>query len=322
MRVLVIGGAGYLGSHVVRRLLANDVEVSVIDNFSTGQRDSLPKAVPIFSCDAGLIIGLEDVLKKNAFDVAIHCAGLNGIGRSLEFPFHYYHNNFVATYYLLQTLIRHRVQKFLFSSDFSVYGPQVVCPIEGKTPKRPWTPLGRSLVAVEELLKDLTEANGLHHAILRVGNIAGADPSSVPKISPGSGFSRLLATIFEVAQGKKEVLPIHGSKLPTEDGTPMRDYVHVVDVADAYVKAIKTTGLENGAELLLGTGRPSSVLEVVAMAGNVVHRSIATEAAEPRKWEPASTFADPSTTAHSIGWFPTRGLREIVESSWRAINIQ
>jgi UDP-glucose 4-epimerase len=317
MRALVIGGAGYLGSHVVRGLLAIDCETVVLDNFSTGHRESIPEPVPVFDCDAGLILGVEEVLRQYAFDLVIHCASLVDAARSLEQPFPYYHNNFLATYFLLQTLVKANVRKFLLSSDFSVYGPDIACPITERTPKNPKTPQGRSLLATEGLLEDLANAGTLAHAIIRVGNIGGALPEGGSGPHLGQGEGRLLPKIFAVALGKQPRLPIQGRDLPTADGSPVRDFVHIADVVDAYQKTVRAFQLGIGSrEVLLGTGRPASVRELVATVEQVTHREVPTETAAPRPFEPPSAYADPGAAADSLRWQARGDLRQVVESEW------
>jgi UDP-glucose 4-epimerase len=315
VRALIIGGAGYLGGHVLRALLGSGWEVAVIDNLSFGHRDVVPKRIPFYGRECGLIVAVEDVFREQTFDVAIYCAGLNGSAMSREFPLHYYHNNFIAIYYLLKTLLEQRVYRFLFSSDFSVYDPDIDGEIDEKTPKNPQTPLGRSLLAVEGLLRDLAENCGLRYAILRAGVLAGTVPTDG---FLGNGSCALLNDIFSVVRGRKAAVTICGKGTAPKNIAPKMDYVHVCDVADAYALAAQATALENGTELLLGTGHTLTEEDVVHVAERILQRSIPVNLRERLPWEPAHICVNYALAANAFGWRPRRDLRDCIESAWRA----
>jgi UDP-glucose 4-epimerase len=316
VKALVVGGGGYLGSHIVRGLLAGGHGAVAVDNFCSGHRELLPKEVPVFACDAGLMVGIEDVLRQHPVDVVIYCAGLCDSVQALENPFPYYHNNFIAVFYLLQTMLWQNVRRFLFSTDFSVYGSGPAVPITEKSPRHPEDPLGKSLCAVEDLLADLAVSGGLGYAVMRVGNVAGAVPAG--ELGPWpKGSRRLLAMALDVALELREFLPVHGAKLPTADGSPVRDYVHVCDVVDAYLSAAGRIPTRGGECYLLGTGRPVSVLQVAQKVEEITHRPIPIRVEEMTGSRPASAYADAARTRRELHWSPRHDLTSIVESEWR-----
>ncbi|MDR2030151.1 MAG: NAD-dependent epimerase/dehydratase family protein [Puniceicoccales bacterium] len=316
VRALVVGGGGYLGSHIVHGLLAANHGVVVVDNFFSGHRELLPRQIPIFSCDAGYMAGVEDVLGQHPVDVVIYCAGLSDSARSRQYPFHYYHNNFIAVFYLLQAMLRKNVRRFLFSSNFSIHGPEPAVPITERSPRQPEDPLGRSLCAVEDLLADLAISEKLGYAVVRVGNVAGALPSG--KLGPWpSGSNRLIAMALDVAQGLREFLPVHGEGLPTVDGSPVRDHVHVCDVVEAYLSAAARIPATGGGDCyLLGTGRPASVIQVAKRVEALTHRPIALRVT-PGDWRPWAVHADATRTRRELAWAPRHDLDSIVETEWR-----
>jgi UDP-glucose 4-epimerase len=270
--------------------------------------------------DAGAIAGLEKILGETKFDLSISCTAMGGIGRSFAFPLPYYHNNFLTTYYLLQTLLKFRVRKFLYLSDFSVYGRAPRCPIDSSSVKSPDSPLGRSLCAVESLLFDLAENCGLEYAILRFGIAGGALAKGPAGPLLPDGARRFLSAVFAVALGSSAVLPIFGNTLPTRDGTPLRDPIHVVDVADAVVKAAhEVMGRSGGREFVLGSGAPLTVGEWARAVETVVGREIPTEPVEPKPFDAPALYGDPREASSALGWRARSDLRQIIEDEWRLI---
>jgi UDP-glucose 4-epimerase len=302
---------------VVRAFLADEWEVAVLDNLSTGHAESVPEPVITYNYDAGLMAGIQDALRAKRADVVIYCAGLRGVSRSMQFPQHYYHNNFVAVFYLLEAMRACNVKKFLFSSDFSIHGAEPAVPITEKSPAHPVSPLGKVLQAVEGLLADLAGTDSLSYATMRVGNIAGALPSGELGPWPNGG-DRLLGMALDVALGLRASLPIYGTGLPTVDGTPVRDYVHICDVVDAYLSAAGRLSPQGGGRCyLLGTGDPVSVTQVVRRVEELTGRHIPTVSEARRPNQPISIYADAADTRQALRWAPCHNLNQIIESEWK-----
>jgi UDP-glucose 4-epimerase len=316
MKVLVVGGAGYVGSHVVKGLLAQGDLAVVVDNFLSGHRELLPKEVPVISCDMGVMAAIHEVLKQHPVDAVVHCACLRGESRSIKLPFHYHHNNFIATFYLLQALEQHNIHRFLLVSDFSVYGSSPKLPITLQTPLAPCTPVGNSLAAVEALLRDLEQHCGMHHAIVRLPNLAGALPKGDLGPWVRDDSERLMSKIFAVARQKKPTLTIHGNQFPTADGTPVRDFVHIADGVDAILLAIRRLYLGISATYLLGSGQPTTIRELVDLVSQVTHCTIPTEEGTPLPGQSGTLYVDPSETRKILQWAPRYDLRQIIEHEW------
>ncbi|MDR0679400.1 MAG: NAD-dependent epimerase/dehydratase family protein [Puniceicoccales bacterium] len=320
MRALVVGGAGYVGSAVVRALLHSGWDVAVLDALYTGRRENLPEIVPFYRNDGGIIGAVEDVLKSAPFDLAISAIALGGPIRSRKFPLHYYHNNFSAHFYLLRTLLERRIKKFLLLSDLSVYGGAVRCPIGPDTEKRPDTALGRSLCAVENFLADLTESDGMDYAVVRFGTVGGALPLGPAGPVLPDGARRFLSAAFAVALGKEPVLNIFGAEFPTTDGTALRDPLHVADVADGIEKAVGDLMRRSGGrEFLLASGRPITLLQWLQAIKAVTQREIPTERTDPVPFDAPALYGDPADGASALGWRAQRDIGQIVEDEWRLL---
>ncbi|MDR2676950.1 MAG: NAD-dependent epimerase/dehydratase family protein [Puniceicoccales bacterium] len=265
MRVLVVGGAGYLGSHLVHGLLKRGDEAVVIDNLLTGQRGVLPQKVPFFQTDGGLVMGVEDVLRKYAIDACVICSLFNGGERSLKMPFHYYHNNFIAVFYLLQTLIKHGIRRVVLSSSLDIYGPNAPEPVDENTPVYPANPLGKTLSHCEDLLADLVRAEKLSCIVFRMGNIGGAAGDGT--IGPWPGSDNLITALTDVAFGAREHISIPGD--------PIYDILHVADAAEAHMVALRRLGNQASMEtFVLASGMPLPLSQIIAMVKNVTHREI------------------------------------------------
>jgi UDP-glucose 4-epimerase len=264
----------------------------------------------------GMMAAVNEVLKQHPVDVVIHCASLHGESRSAKLPFHYHHNNFIATFYLLQVLEQRNIHRFLQVSDFSVYGSSPVLPIGMQTPLAPCTPVGNSLAAVEALLRDLEGHCGMHHAIVRLPNVAGALPKGNlgPWVKDDS--ERLMAKIFAVAQQKKPALAIHGNQFPTADGTAIRDFVHIADVVEAVLLAVRRLSLGVSATYLLGSGQPTTIGELVNLVSQVTRCHIPIENAKPLPSQSVTLYVDPAETRKVLQWAPRYGLQQIIEHEW------
>ncbi|MDR2668247.1 MAG: NAD-dependent epimerase/dehydratase family protein [Puniceicoccales bacterium] len=321
MRALLIGGAGYVGSAVASSLILSGWEVFAVDALYTGNAKSLPPTVKLTRCDCGIAVSVEEVIGKTKFDVAISLTALGANLRSRELTFHYYHNNFIATYYLLQTMVKNRLRKFIFSSDFSIYGAAAQCPIDSSSAKNPCDPLGRSIHAVEMLLEDLAMNCDLDYATVRFGHVGGAIDGGPAGPSLPDGSSRLLSDAFAAALGKRDSVQIAAGKFQTADGSAAIDILHVADVADAYVKiADELTRRRGGREFILASGEPITVLKVIETVAAVTGREIATNQTDQSSFFHDSHWGNPSETRAALAWRHRRDIRQIVESEWNALN--
>jgi UDP-glucose 4-epimerase len=267
MRVLVVGGAGYFGSCLVHELLKRGDEVVVIDNLITGHREILPKKVPFFQMDGGLVMGVSDVLRKHAIDACIICSLLNGESKSRELPFHYYHNNFIAVFYLLQTLIRHGIRRVILSSSLAIYGSDASNPVDENTTIHPASPLGKIMAQCEDFLTDLVHAEKLSCIVFRMGNIGGAAVNGTIGSLPGS--NNLVAAMMDVAYGSREQISLAGD--------PAIDLLHVADAVEAHAIALRRLGNRAGMEIFaLASGTALPLAQIIAYAENITHRKICT----------------------------------------------
>jgi UDP-glucose 4-epimerase len=319
MRALILGGAGYIGSAVAGRFLAAGWDVSVADALYSGDRNFLPKAVKFHHCDCGMMDAVGSIVKEAAFDVAISLTSLGrGCGGS-EVVFRNYHNNFVATYYLLQTLVENRLRKFVFSSDFSVYGPPTGRQITDATAKNPSDSSGRSLHAVEALLRDLSVSCNLDYTVVRYGSVGGALRGGPAGPKARNGLRRPLSELLAVAGGSAPILETAKAKFPSADGTAPMDILHVADVADAYVKIACELARRGGErEFVLAGETPSSAGEFVRLAEAIGRRSIQTKQTDGAEFGSDQWRGDPRGAAAALGWRSRATAKEIVESEWRA----
>lgn len=316
MKILVTGGAGYVGSHAAKLLTSKGHYVVVYDNLSNGHR----KAVP----DAELVVGdlldadkLGNLMSRGRFDAVMHFAALAYVGESVTEPAKYYQNNVVGTLALLEAMRAAGVKRIVFSSTCATYGEPRSVPIAEDHPQSPVNPYGFTKLAIERALSDYRHAYDFGYAALRYFNAAGAaaDGSIGEDHDPES---HLIPIALQVALGQRESLKIFGDDYPTPDGTCIRDYVHVDDLAMAHLTALEM--LEPGSEikLNLGIGRGSSVREVVETCEKVTGRSIRTESAPRRPGDPPELVADPRRARAVLNWEPkVTSLEAIVETAWR-----
>ena len=304
MTVLVTGGAGYIGSHMVHHLLEMGEDVVVLDNLSTGVKENLPVNSELVQGDIGDEALVARLFGSRPFDSVIHFAGSVVVPESVAHPLDYYQNNTAASRSLIANCVRHGVSNFLFSSTAAVYGSPPVMPVSEDTQTDPVSPYGRSKLMTEWILEDATTAHGIRHGILRYFNVAGADPKgrtgqSTPRAT------HLIKRACEVATGHAEKLTIFGTDYATPDGTGVRDYIHVSDLVDIHEKVLRK--LRNGGMSLLlncGYGRGYSVREVVSAVERATGKSLAVETADRRPGDMATVVAGTEKLARLLDWKP------------------
>jgi UDP-glucose 4-epimerase len=317
MNVLVIGGAGYIGSHMVKLLLDSGHSVVVLDNFSTGHRDAVPGSA-VVEGDLGDRALLERVFSDHRFTGIFHFASFIQVGESVEKPDAYYRNNFVNTLNLIEAMHAHGAGNLIFSSSAAVFGEPEYVPIDERHPRNPINPYGMSKLMVERMLADIDHAYGLKSVSLRYFNAAGADPDGLlgERHDPET---HLIPLVLQVASGRRQTVKVFGHDYDTPDGTCIRDYVHVIDLCQAHLLALAY--LEGGGRsdaFNLGNGNGFSVQEVIDTARRVTGRPIAVEEAPRRTGDPARLVADASRAREVLGWAPRcTSLERIVQDAWR-----
>ena len=316
MKILITGGAGYIGSHIVKALGEKGHDIVVFDNLSYGHKWAVLYGSLIKGdlADKGL---LKAVFKEEGFDAVIHLAAFVVVDESIREPMKYYRNNFVNTINLIETCIEHNVKRFIFSSSAAVYGIPEKVPVTEDTPMIPINPYGSSKVMVEHVLADIASSDDFGYVSLRYFNVAGADPHS--RIGQARKDATHLITVsLRTALGKKDYLDIFGTDYPTPDGTCIRDYIHVDDLSDAHILALKylTTG---GSSKIYncGYGHGYSVKEVVDKVKHVTEIDFSVNYAGRRPGDPPELIADPSRIKGELGWKPRYdNLEYIIRTAW------
>ncbi|MFK5894945.1 MAG: UDP-glucose 4-epimerase GalE [Pseudomonadota bacterium] len=326
MHILVTGGAGYIGSHTCLELLNAGFQVSVVDNLSNSKQESLfrvekltNQTVDFFHQDILDETGLEKIFKQQKPDAVIHFAGLKAVGESVEIPLDYYYNNISGTISLLRVMDKCQVKNFVFSSSATVYGNPASVPIKENFPLSVSNPYGRSKLIVEDMSRDLLVSDkSWNIALLRYFNPVGAHESGKIGEDPSNIPNNLLPYISQVAIGKREKLSIYGDDYPTVDGTGVRDYIHVVDLAIGHIKALqKLTENPGLVTYNLGTGTGYSVLEMVSAFEKACGFPIKYQIVDRRAGDIAECYADPSFAQLEIGWKAQRGLEEMMNDTWK-----
>ncbi|MCM2373506.1 UDP-glucose 4-epimerase GalE [Aporhodopirellula aestuarii] len=316
MNVLVVGGAGYIGSHAVARLIAEGHHVCVFDNLSRGHAASVPVETFIEGdlMDSALV---EKTLRAKKIDVVMHFAAFAEVGESVREPAAYYQNNVVATLSLLEAMRRADVKKFVFSSTTATYGQPEKMPIAETTPQNPINPYGFTKLVIERALADYAHAYGFGYAALRYFNAAGAHPEGHIG-EHHDPESHLIPIVLQVALGQRESITIFGDDYPTPDGTCIRDYIHVEDLADAHLRALERLQPGKGICVNLGTGKGVSVREIVDACREVTGHPIPVVMGDRRPGDPAELVADATLAGEVLGWKPRyTDVQEVVETAWR-----
>jgi UDP-glucose 4-epimerase len=325
-RVLVTGGAGYVGSHVVVALAQAGLAPIVLDDFSNSTRAVLPRlaalagtAIPLVEADVRDVDALRRAFHDHPISAVVHCAGLKAVGEGEERPLAYWDVNVGGTIALAEIMGEAGVARFVFSSSATVYGQPDTLPVDERAPLKPQGVYGRSKRAAEEFLRDLARANpNWRIGILRYFNPAGAHPSAQIGEAPRGRPQNLVPLLCRIASGSVGELAVFGSDWPTPDGTGVRDYLHVQDLAEGHVAMLRFLVTNPGATTLnLGLGRGASVLEVVRAFERACGRSIAKVFAPRRPGDVACYYADPSRANALLGWRATRDLDAICADAWR-----
>jgi UDP-glucose 4-epimerase len=325
--ILVTGGTGYIGSHTVLQLLEAGQQVVILDNYSNSSSESLTRVEKITGKKATLYEGdirdselLNEIFSKHEIDGVIHFAGLKAVGESVVLPLKYYENNVYGTLNLCKAMDEHNVKNIVFSSSATVYGDPTELPLHEKLPTgTPTNPYGQSKLMVELMLTDLYKADSEWNVVLlRYFNPAGAHPSGLIGEDPNGIPNNLMPFITQVATGKREYLSVFGDDYDTPDGTGVRDYIHVDDLAAGHLKALNK--LEQNAGLVtynLGTGQGYSVLDMVTNFEKASGQKVPYKVTPRRSGDVAACYADPKLAAEELGWTAQKGLKEMCEDSWR-----
>lgn len=325
MSILVTGGAGFIGSHTVVELLEKGEDIVIVDNFVNSKPEVLEKIKKIteknfkfYEVDLLDKENLEKVFIENKIEAVIHFAGLKAVGESVEKPIEYYHNNITGTLILLELMKKYNCKKIIFSSSATVYGTPKTVPIKEDFPLSTTNPYGSTKLMIEQILKDVCIADKEFCAILlRYFNPIGAHKSGLLGESPNGIPNNLMPYINQVALGKLDHLNVFGNDYSTVDGTGVRDYIHVVDLAKGHVKALKKAREITGAEAYnLGTGKGYSVLEIVKAFEDANNIKIKYEITARRAGDIAECYADPSKAKQELDWEATKNLEEMCKDSW------
>jgi UDP-glucose 4-epimerase len=317
MTILVLGGAGYIGSHTVYELIDNGEDVVIIDNLLTGHEEAVHPKARFYKGDIRDKEFLDSVFKKEKIDAVIHFAASSLVGESMEKPLKYYDNNLCGTKILLDSMVEHGIDKIVFSSTAAVYGEPERIPILETDKTEPTNTYGETKLSMEKMFKWIGKAHGLRYVSLRYFNACGAHVSG--KIGEDHNpESHLIPLILQVPNGKREFISIFGEDYQTKDGTCIRDYIHVTDLAQAHILAVKY--LQNGGEsdiFNLGNGIGFSVKEVIETARRVTQNAIPAKVTPRRAGDPAKLIASSDKAKKVLGWKPQHAeLDEIISTAW------
>ena len=318
MSILVCGGAGYIGSHAVHQLIAGGENVVIIDNLQTGHRSALNPAAKFYEGDIRNPDILDKIFSENKIDAVIHFAANSLVGESVEKPLKYFNNNVYGMQILLESMVKNGVDKIVFSSTAGTYGEPVKIPIEENDPTVPTNPYGESKLTMEKMMKWVSRANNVRFVSLRYFNAAGAieDGSIGEDHNPET---HLIPLILQVPLGKRDHITVFGEDYPTPDGTCLRDYIHVIDLADAHILALHY--LRDGGEsniFNLGNGQGFSVKEMIVAAEKVTGQKIKTEIGARRAGDPAQLIASSNKAKSVLHWNPKfTNVEDVIATAWK-----
>lgn len=334
--ILVTGGAGYIGSHTCVELLNNGFEVIVVDNLSNSKIEAIRRiekitgqTVDFHQADINDPTALNRIFQDHKIDAVIHFAGLKAVGESCQQPLNYYRNNISGTVVLLETMAEHGVKNLVFSSSATVYGDPHAVPITENFPLQATNPYGRTKLFIEEILRDASAADALNHGsqpwkigILRYFNPIGAHGSGLIGEDPNGIPNNLMPYLSQVAIGKLEILSVFGDDYPTQDGTGVRDYIHVVDLAQGHIKTLQYLMRQADEASVceafnLGTGTGYSVLDMVNTFKKISGRDVPYKITPRRPGDVAACYADPSLSRQKLGWEAQKNLDEMLTDAWR-----
>lgn len=325
MSILVTGGAGYIGSHTCLELLNAGYEIVVIDNLSNSKPESLKRVSKLAKKDFKFYNGdlldektVEKVFSENNIDAVIHFAGLKAVNESIEIPLHYYHNNVTGTLILCQIMKKYNVKKLIFSSSANVYGMPKHVPVTEDSPLGPINPYGRTKLIIEEILSDLyISDHNWSISLLRYFNPIGAHESGRIGEDPSGIPNNLMPYINQVAIGKREKVTVFGKDYNTHDGTGIRDYIHVVDLAKGHIKALERVLRTTGIDVFnLGTGVGYSVIDLIKSYENITSQKISYNFTHRRAGDIDKCYADTTKAKEILEWLPTKNLSDMCRDSW------
>lgn len=318
MRVLVTGGAGYIGSHTVRRLLDAGCQAVVYDDFSRGHKEAVQRDCPVVTGCVRDVEKLQNELEQRNIDAVMHFAAHSQVGESVREPGLYYENNVIGALRLLKAAIKAKIKYFIFSSSAAVYGEPAYTPIDEAHPLRPTNPYGETKMFIEKALAAYDRAYGLKSVSLRYFNAAGAHPGGEMG-EDHAPETHLIPLVLQTALGQRESITVFGNDYPTTDGTAVRDYIHVDDLARAHISALEYLAAGGESDVFnLGNGNGYSVLEVIKAAEKVVGGPIPYAIGPRREGDPAVLVAGSERARQVLGWEPRiAGLQEIIASAWK-----
>lgn len=323
--ILITGGTGFIGSHICVELLGEGFDIVIVDNLINSNKDTLDRitriagrSVIFHKADIRDYESLEDIFRQHPIDAVIHCAGLKSVRESVEDPLLYYDNNVNGSMTLMRVMKKYAIKKLVFSSSATVYDGDAPTPYNENTPLKPVNPYGKTKLFVEEILRDISSADPEWRiTLLRYFNPIGAHPSGLIGEDPRGAPNNLLPYVCQVALGQHPELLVFGNDYETPDGTGVRDYIHIVDLARGHVEALKWLGEYSGVLTVnLGTGKGVSVIELVTAFERATGRHVPYRVVGRRSGDIATSYANPSVAAEKFDWHATRTINEACRDAW------